>query len=316
MVDQSPLTSHIRPSQVIFVLAGLAGVYYLAIQFGNVDRILGILWQSSWFWVSMAIVSTTAALYCAAWVQYLAGDKLGRPSELFVLILAGGLFDHFLPFSIGGIGLTAAYYRRLGQANPRAVIMATSPVVVGALVAQGVLLVVSPGTVGQIFHTLGGRITSPLVTYGAAGVMSVGTALIILFRRRIYRRFVESITALKGLHGRRQVLAVAGWSLVRSLLAASALYMSVVAVHGDVSFFAVIIIFLVSLFISEAMPTPGGIGATEAVLVVGLSGAGLDTAHAIAATLMYRLVTFILPMLPGVAVIVRAKRLVEMSSRQ
>ena len=244
-------------------------------------------------------------------VQYLAGNKIGRPHELFVLILAGGLFDHFLPFSLGGVGLVTAYYRRHHQPSARSVIMASSPVIVGALVALGVLLVISPGTVAELLQTVKARALSPVITYAAAGIVALGVVCLAVFRRRIQRQVSEGIAALHELRGQRQIMAVAGWSLVRSLLAATTLYMSVLAVHGSVSFFAVVIIFLLSLFVSEVTPTPGGIGATEAVLVVGLAGAGLDTTHAVAATLMYRFVTFVLPMLPGVAVTAYARKLVD-----
>lgn len=311
MPREKAQVNRIRPTHVLFLLLGLTGVYYLAIQLGDVQRTLGLLARSSWLWVFGAVVATTLALLCAAWVQYLAGNKIGRPRELFALILAGELFDHFLPFSLGGVGLVTAYYRRHNQANARSIIMASSPVVVGALVALGVLLVISPGTVAELLQTVKARALSPVITYAAAGIVAVSVICLAALRQRIKRQIVDGIAALHDLRGQRQIVAVAAWSLVRSLLATTTLYMSVLAVHGSVSFFAVVIIFLLSLFISEATPTPGGIGATEAVLVVGLAGVGLDTTHAVAATLMYRFVTFILPMLPGVAVMAYARRLVD-----
>ena len=49
----------------------------------------------------------------------------------------------------------------------------------------------------------------------------------------------------------------------------------------------------------SAAPTPGGIGAVEAALAAGLTAAGLDGSTAVQAALLFRAVTFWLPMVPG-----------------
>ena len=48
--------------------------------------------------------------------------------------------------------------------------------------------------------------------------------------------------------------------------------------------------------LATAIPiTPGGAGVVEAVLITGLSAAGGDKAEVVAAVLVYRLLTFVLP---------------------
>jgi uncharacterized protein (TIRG00374 family) len=51
--------------------------------------------------------------------------------------------------------------------------------------------------------------------------------------------------------------------------------------------------------VSNIAPTPGGIGATEAFLVVGLTALKFSLPQAVAITLIYRLLTFWLPIIPG-----------------
>ena len=46
-------------------------------------------------------------------------------------------------------------------------------------------------------------------------------------------------------------------------------------------------------------PTAGGLGALEAALVAGLTGAGMQAAPAVSAVLRYRLATYWLPVAPG-----------------
>jgi undecaprenyl-diphosphatase len=52
--------------------------------------------------------------------------------------------------------------------------------------------------------------------------------------------------------------------------------------------------------VAAVAPTPGGLGALEAALVAGLGAAGLARPPAIAAVISYRLVTYWLPVVPGV----------------
>jgi glycosyltransferase 2 family protein len=56
------------------------------------------------------------------------------------------------------------------------------------------------------------------------------------------------------------------------------------------------------------MPVPGGIGVSEAALVVGLTAAGVDDATAFAAAICYRLCTFYLPPIWGWAAYRRLER--------
>ena len=51
--------------------------------------------------------------------------------------------------------------------------------------------------------------------------------------------------------------------------------------------------------LAQAGLAVGGLGAMEAALVAGLTGFGVDSGIAVAAVLSYRLVTYLLPILPG-----------------
>jgi uncharacterized membrane protein YbhN (UPF0104 family) len=53
--------------------------------------------------------------------------------------------------------------------------------------------------------------------------------------------------------------------------------------------------------VASASPTPDGLGALEAALVAGLTALGYPVGLAVAGVLTYRLFTFWLPILPGLA---------------
>jgi uncharacterized membrane protein YbhN (UPF0104 family) len=72
------------------------------------------------------------------------------------------------------------------------------------------------------------------------------------------------------------------------------------AFDGDIADWRIAVVFLVGVPVAEAIPTPGGIGGVDAVLVAGLAHVGTSTAGAvIAAVIVFRLLTFWAPIVPG-----------------
>ena len=73
------------------------------------------------------------------------------------------------------------------------------------------------------------------------------------------------------------------------------------AFDGDIADWRIAVVYLVGVPIAEAIPTPGGIGGVDAVLVAGLAHFGTSTAGAVvAAVIVFRLLTFWAPIVPGV----------------
>ena len=70
---------------------------------------------------------------------------------------------------------------------------------------------------------------------------------------------------------------------------------SVRALGGSLSLASVAVVYLTGSAVGSIMPTPGGLGAVEAALSAGLSAAGLSGATAISTVLLFRTLTFWLP---------------------
>ena len=62
---------------------------------------------------------------------------------------------------------------------------------------------------------------------------------------------------------------------------------------------AIAIVFLAGATLGQAAPTPGGLGAVEVALTTGLVAAGVAAGPALFAVLLFRLLTFWLPVIPG-----------------
>ena len=62
----------------------------------------------------------------------------------------------------------------------------------------------------------------------------------------------------------------------------------------------VLAVYVVGSVLGNLVPTPGGLGAVEGALIAGLTAIGISPANAIAAALASRVLSFWLPVLPGI----------------
>jgi undecaprenyl-diphosphatase len=69
------------------------------------------------------------------------------------------------------------------------------------------------------------------------------------------------------------------------------------------------LVYTAGVFIGAAVPTPGGLAGVEAGLVGGFMAYGVGSTTAIAIALAFRLVTYWLPIIPGVAAFFVSRRL-------
>ena len=81
---------------------------------------------------------------------------------------------------------------------------------------------------------------------------------------------------------------------------AMALYFSSLAVGDSVTILQAFYVITVGVAAASVTPTPGGIGGAEAGLMAAMVSIGMDSSSALAVTLLYRLVTFWIPIIPGV----------------
>jgi undecaprenyl-diphosphatase len=86
-----------------------------------------------------------------------------------------------------------------------------------------------------------------------------------------------------------------------TVLHAVAFVACVHAVGGHASWLDVTCVYVVGAAAAAAVPSPGGLGALEAALVLGLTSAGVSTPVAVAAVLWFRLLSYWLPTVPGLA---------------
>lgn len=97
----------------------------------------------------------------------------------------------------------------------------------------------------------------------------------------------------------KRLLVATSGSILMNLAYILCLAASIRAFGNNTELITVAFIYLAGATLGSLAPTPGGLGAVEAVLVAALIAGGLPAGTAISVTLLYRLVTFWLPVLPG-----------------
>lgn len=90
-----------------------------------------------------------------------------------------------------------------------------------------------------------------------------------------------------------------GGSLLITWANAVTLALALKAFDQTIAIVPVVVVYLVAAVVAAIAPTPGALGAIEAALIAGLTAIGIDAPVAVGGVLVYRLLTFWLPILPG-----------------
>lgn len=290
-----------RTNVAILVVAAIT-LYVLIPRLGQLGEAGSALRQAEPAWV-LAALACAVATYLFAGGELLAAAPARLPYWRAVQTQVAATFANCLaPGAIGGMGVNVRFLQRHGLDSARA---ATAVATSGgaAALAHVALLVLALWTTGRRglppIELPGGWLLLVGVAVGlavAGGVVLRRSSL----RHRIVQAAKEAIdqtSALARRPARAATLLLTAFGLTAAyILCAIA---SVRAFTDSVPATAVALAYLVGATVSAAAPTPGGLGAMEAAMVAGLTAVGVATPEAVAAMLLFRLLTWWLPIAPG-----------------
>jgi len=287
----------IRPWSVIVLGASIVGIYLLLPQLGQLRGTATVLRRAEWWWVAGGVILTAFGFLAAAYTQYMAGNATGSFKKVTILQLTGAFINHFLPFNLGSVSLTARYYNKIGEKQADAITISILPTVFGIVTTVSLVAIVSPLTLQHIVqHAYKGS----MWLLAVAAVVIVGIFIAIpAIRQRIHGFVRDVVRGFRRLSLWPQLPALIFGSLALTFVSTLALIFSAYAVHGSINFVDAFTLYVTSSLVSNFAPTPGGIGATEAFLALGLTSVGMDLPTAAAVTLIFRFVSFWVPIIPG-----------------
>ncbi|WP_077801088.1 lysylphosphatidylglycerol synthase transmembrane domain-containing protein [Streptomyces sp. JHA26] len=295
----------VRPRTLISFIAGAIGAYFLLTQLTHIE--FGpLIANAQWGWVAAAVLFS-AASYVAAAMALLGFVPERVPFVRTVAAQVAGSFVKIVaPAAVGGVALNTRFLQRAGVRPGLAVASVGASQLFG--LGCHILMLLS---FGYLTGTEKTPSLSPSRTV-IAGLLTVAVLVLVVTSVPFLRKFVvtrvRSLFAgvvprmLDVLQRPQKLVTGIGGMLLLTACFVMCLDASIRAFGDDstsISVASVAVVFLAGNALGSAAPTPGGVGAVEATLTVGLIAVGLPKEVAAPAVLLFRLLTLWLPVLPG-----------------
>ncbi|GAA2997357.1 lysylphosphatidylglycerol synthase transmembrane domain-containing protein [Streptomyces fulvorobeus] len=297
----------IKPRTLLSCIAGSIAAYFLISQVTEAD--FGtVVEQAEWGWVAAAL-GFSALSYIAAAMSLLGFVPERVPFGRTVLAQVAGSFVKIVaPAAVGGVALNTRFLQRAGVRPGLAVASVGASQLFG--LGCHILLLALFGYLTGTEKTPDSLTPSRTVI---AGLLTVAVLVLVVTAIPFLRKFV--VTRVRSLFAgvvprmldvvqRPQKLFTGiGGMLLLTGLFVLCLDASIRAFSGpdvpQLSYASIAVVFLAGNALGSAAPTPGGMGAVEGALTLGLIAVGLPKEVAAPAVLLYRVMTLWLPVLPG-----------------
>ncbi|MFJ2576026.1 lysylphosphatidylglycerol synthase domain-containing protein [Kitasatospora aureofaciens] len=310
MRPQAPVRAvkleRLRPRTLLAVAGGVVAGWLLIPQlFSAEQNPIAAVADADPVWLLLALVAAAASHVTAAmgFVGFVP-ERLDFRNAVFAQV-AGSFVKLVSPGGVGGVALNTRLLQQSGIPTAQAL----SSVGVGQLIGLVLHLLQLGAFVYLLGQEPGGSELDalPAVAGGLAGaaVLLAAVSAVPPARRWLAARLrpltAEVLPRLLELlrNPGRLTVGITGQLLV-SMCLTTCLYCCARAVGREPSFAAVAVVFLTGSPVGNAAPTPGGAGVMDGVLVGLLqSAASMEEGGAVAAVVLYRSLTLILPVLPG-----------------
>ncbi|MFD3411208.1 lysylphosphatidylglycerol synthase domain-containing protein [Streptomyces cyaneofuscatus] len=297
----------IKPRTLFSFIAGAIAAYFLISQVTQAD--FGVLVeQAEWGWVAAAL-GFSGLSYIAAAMSLLGFVPERVPFLKTVQAQVAGSFVKIVaPAAVGGVALNTRFLQRAGVRPGLAVASVGASQLFG--LGCHILLLALFGYLTGTEKTPDSLTPSRTVI---AGLLTVAVLVLVVTAIPFLRKFV--VTRVRSLFAgvvprmldvvqrpQKLVTGIGGMLLLTGLFVLC-LDASIRAFSGpdvtQLSYASIAVVFLAGNALGSAAPTPGGMGAVEGALTLGLIAVGLPMEVAAPAVLLYRVMTLWLPVLPG-----------------
>lgn len=301
----------VKPRTLIMVVLGTVAAYVLLSQLADVD-LVGLVRDADWRWLIVALIASLLTYVGAAWS--LSGFVPERLSLWRTMLaqLAGDFATLVSPPTLGAVAINLRFLQKAGL-HPALAAASVGVSQVAAFVFHLLLLLAFGIAAGTQADFTFNPPKAAVIAVVVAAILLVVLAMIPQVRRLVTNRIGPLLREV----GPRLVtvaqrpmklLEGVGGILLLNLAYIAVLLACVRAFGGGLGVAAIGFVYLAGATIGQAAPTPGGLGAVEAALSAGLTAAGLDGGIAVSAVLLYRLITFWLPTIPGYVAFNRLQR--------
>lgn len=280
----------IKARTLVTLVATVIATYLLAGELAQ--NSLGTMLRSAdWRW-ALAGLGLSVATYVGASlsVSGFVSERLGFVRTTLVQ-LASSFVTLVTPAAVGGVALNVRFLQRRRIPAPAAVASIGVSQVVALTVHLSLLAVC-----GALAGTGGKNPIHPPVWVYFVGGSLIAAAGRRLVRARLSPTFGQVLPRLAEVAQRPAKLAEGiGGALLLSVAYLFCLVACVAAFGGSAPIAKIGFVYLTGSALGSIIPTPGGLGAVELALTTGLTTAGVPGGVAVSSVLLFRLLTFWLP---------------------
>ncbi len=291
---------------------GFAVLAFILLAFAsNWDQIRDALTGIDWPWAVPVLIATLLGTLAGAFS--LSGSVVRRvPLGEATLIMFGQSFlNRFTPMNAGGMAIRVRYLQKGGTDG---VVAAAAIGLTSAAsgVMQALFLVVFllwSSTDAAADQQSGGDGGGPDLTIVLVIVLAVVLAAIVIaltpkIRHWVIRIVTSTLHKIKSDFGElarmpSKLGLLFGGAAMGKMCTIVAFVASCRAFDVDLSFATLGALYMIANTIASTVPTPGGVGAVGAALVLVLGNAGVDEATAWAAVILFRGINYWFPTIPG-----------------
>jgi len=267
-----------------------------------VDSLKALADANPWWILLAAILYFTGVPVMALQFTAITFKKL--VFALTLRVQAAALFvNKLVPQGVGTISLNIYYFIKKGHTPSEA----TAAITLNAIASTSAYIVLIIFALIFSDVSLGNALADAdfRLNFTALGLLCVIGIIITLYtakgwRKKITASFKKLKTNLATYKERpKDVLVNTVLNGIGTSLNIFALILCAKAIGIDISFADALLAYTFGNFAATLVPTPGGIGSAEMGIYSGLVLTGIEPSVAISITLLYRFVSYWLPILPG-----------------
>jgi uncharacterized membrane protein YbhN (UPF0104 family) len=301
----SVLTAGLLLFGAYVLVTGIAGL--------GIDEVLEELERASSGWVVGALLLAPVVQVGQAFSAMGASPKPLLFGPVLLLQFAIQFLALAVPSAASRIALNVRFFRRVGLTPIEAVAVGAVDSFAGFVIESLIVLVVL--VAGAASLELG--IEIPDVDLGPRAVALVTLAVVAVIlviialpkvRALVRARVADATSVLRGLRSPARLALILGGNLGSRLVLAIVLGLTLRAFGEQPALGELLLVNTLVSLLAGILPIPGGIGVSEAATTAGLVALGVPEATALAAAIVFRLVTFYIPPIWGVAATRRLRR--------
>jgi len=290
----------LKKSTILQLVALALAIIVLVPQFDEFTNSWKFITDAKLSWLVLSLIGMVFSLVFATLV-YVTLIPHNLPFRRTSLIQMATFFtNRLLPSGLGGIGFNTLYLtKQASLSRTESAVYATANNLIGFIaffICVGLSTLVTDSNI---------ETDLPLKNiFLVLGALLLVASLISLTIKKVQKKLIDFVGHLFGViltiirHPKRLTLAIlSSMGITASFVIV--LWATSKSVGVDLSLLDLFIAFIAGNTALSVSPTPGGIGAVEAAITAVIISAGVDPSLALASVVLFRLVSYWLPIIPG-----------------